>query len=391
MMRLRPLLKRFTRKKKKHEDEIQSAGKKKKFKVSLHFLTKFKRIKDKKADYNVEDDHNLRESAVDLNTTEDEPGYITVHVNAENNELVDVDKTAEEIETGDKTEAVERIEPRESVASALCSKVPGEPKTSSLLRVPDPTTDTDKGVQRRSLDQLISDRLSGTSRESPVWARKQLSYKRRTASNISVYSKQPHDQLETRTVWTQTEISESVKIETVEKMVGPSPAGSLDVKLEEIGVGPSPCGSTDFGVESVFPLVQVENPKLAKIKNRIMNLLNYPSLETCEANICVELLRFPKLPFLIALNRKLSEENALFNVEFLELNGLDYLLALMEYIGEEGLADMCDVVMMLEVSECATSVVNSKAGKDYLIAHGEHIVSMARGRFQFLPFRFGSE
>ena len=396
MMRIRPFLKRFTRKKKKYDTEIQHAEKKS-LRVKLRALTK--RFKSRKKDTRAttEDGYNSRNSNPELTTTEDDPGYVTVHVNADpTDSIVAVETPTEDTEPVDKTEGTDKIEPRESVANALHPKESTETESVTLLRVPDASTDIEKRQQRRSLDQLISDRTSGISTGSPLWTRKHSDDKR-TASNISVYSKQLHDQIETRTVWTQTEKPDNVKNETVERKVGPSPAGSLDVKLEDIGVGPSPagsldvklenvgvgpspCGSTDFGIESKFPIERVENAKLARMKTRILNRLDYPNLDACDANICVELLRFPKLPFLIALNRKLSLENALFNVEFLELNGLDYLLALMDLVSEDGLSDIRDVVMMLELSECATSVVNSNTAKEYLVTHGERIISVARGR-----------
>ena len=404
MMRLRPILKRFTRKKKRTDlaDEIQKVDKKKKKSVKVRLLTQIKRLKSRKKAKEESEDFALDKKNYDgeVECIKDEPGDIVVHVNADDQDL-----------NGDET-MPEKLEPRESVENALREK-PDETDANIQLRVPEVTVN--KEIQRRSLDQLISDRLFGVSHDSPIWSRKRLGTNR-TASNISIYSKQQHEPFETRTVWTQTDKSDNnVRTETSEKLVGPSPGGSLwfglqdtgvgpspatsfgirldnvgvgeaspggslAIKLEDVAVGPSPFGSTEFGVESCFSFEPVENPKLAKIKNRILNRLNCPNLENCEASICVELLRFPKPPFLIALNRKLSEGNALFNVEFLELNGLDYLIILMDYITEDGLANIFDVLMMLIVSECATSLVNSAAGRDYLLAHGEHVISMARGK-----------
>ena len=364
MMRIRPILKRFTRKKKKKEDEIQVANDRKKLTIKSRLLNKVKRLKTgKKAKHAVEDNEENEPNAVVTGVTDEhEAGFVTVHVNADTNEQPDTEK----------------LEPRESVVNALRTKSIDDEKEKDgiLLRVPEGPIN--KNILRRSLDQLISDRTSGISKESPFWSRKQFGA--RSASNISIYSKQQQEHVETRTVWTQTEIPNDSKTDTVEKKVGPSPWGSLDAKLEDIGVGPSPFGSVDFGIDSGISFEPVENPKLAKIKTRILKRFNYPNLDNCEAGICVDLLRFPKPPFLVALNRKLSQDNALFNVEFLELNGLNYLLALMEYIAEEGLRNLVDILMMLLVSECATSVVNSKAGREHLILHGEHIVSMARGK-----------
>ena len=405
MMRIRPLLKRFTRRKKKNDlaDEIQKADKKKKHSVKVRLLAQIKRLKSRKK--TKEEQENLEVDKVDDGNVEDitdDPGDIIVHVNPDDKDIIVDDATPE------------KLEPRETVVNAL-QITPNEhdkDHTENLkLRIPEVTIDKD--IHRRSLDQLISDRLSGVSHDSPLWSRKRLGTNR-TASNISIYSKQQHEPFETRTIWTQTELSDNVRNETVEKLVrpspggslgfrlqdigvgpspstslgvrletvgvGPSPGSSLDTKLEDVGVGPSPYGSKEFGIETSCFIKPVENPRLAKIKTRILRRLNCPNLDHCEASVCVELLRLPKPPFLVALNRKLSDENALFNVEFLELNGLDYLLILMDYIAEDGLATIFDVLLMLVVSECATSLVNSPAGRDYLLAHGEHVVSMARGK-----------
>ena len=408
MLRLRPLLKRFTRRKKKTElaDDIQLADKKKKKQsVKVRLLAQIKRLKSRKKAKEepgefVEDDNNVVDDNVGV--TIDEPGDIIVHVNADDGAVIGDDVL------------LEKLEPRESVVHAL-QTIPNEhdkERTESIqLRVPEITVNKD--LHRRSLDQLISERFSGISHDSPLWPRKRVGTNR-TASNISLYSKQHHGLFETRTIWTQTDLPDNARNETAEKLVGPSPGGSLGFGLQDVGIGPSPAtslgvqldskgvgpsrgsslgtkldyfglgpspfGSTEFGIETSVFSKSVENPRLAKIKTRILRRLNCPNLDNCEASVCLELLRLPKPPFLIALNRKLSQGNALFNVEFLELNGLDYLLILMDYIADNGLASMFDVLMMLVVSECATSLVNSAAGRDYLLAHGEHVVSMARGK-----------
>lgn len=246
-------------------------------------------------------------------------------------------------------------------------------------------------VDGSSFDRLSENRLSKSSFGTGPLSRASM-ISQRSFSNMSMLSlKRGPD---TRTVWTQTEVREKITIacstDDLDKTEGED---KEDVENEETNVTAesevtslTPWSSVDFGVDDVFQREPVVNAKLAAIRDRIVQRLKYPNLENCDPEVSVDLLRYPKLPFLIALNRKISIQGGPFNEEFIAFRGLDCLLEQMEIVASSGLNTLYDVTKMMLISECATSLVNSATGKDFIINHGEHIVSFARGNMFLFSF-----
>jgi len=241
-----------------------------------------------------------------------------------------------------------------------------------------------------SFERMGSNRMSKSSFGTGLSRASMISQK-----SMSIGSVRGPD---TRTVWTQTEGHELTNIPTQTSstnlvddhtaVVQTSTTNLLEVPSRDQSsngglteeTSETTWTSMEFGIEQdVFAREPVENPILAGYKDRINFRLTYPSLEHADAETCVDLLRYAKVPYLVALNRKLSKEGGRFNEQFIEYRGLDMLLILMEEIANDGLGCMFDAVRMVLVSECATSLVNCPTGKDYIISHGEHIVTMARG------------
>lgn len=242
-------------------------------------------------------------------------------------------------------------------------------------------------VDGSSFDRLCENRLSKSSFGTGPLSRASM-ISQRSFSNISMLSLKRGP--ETRTVWTQTEIHEKITIacstDDFDKTEDEDDQEGVEtnVTAESEVTSLTPWSSVDFGVDDVFQREPVVNAKLAAIRDRIVQRLKYPNLENCDPEVSVDLLRYPKLPFLIALNRKIAIQGGAFNEEFIAFRGLDFLLEQMEIVASSGLNTLYDVMKMMLISECATSLVNSATGKDFIINHGEHIVSLARGNVSFL-------
>lgn len=230
-----------------------------------------------------------------------------------------------------------------------------------------------------SLTRLTPDRLSSASIGLKPFFRESTA-SRKSASNLSVAS---FRKSELRTVWTQTEMTESVaetQTSTNNLLTVPSCEENRSRLTSDDGSQfETPWTSMEFGVEELGRR-DVENPVLAAYRDRVVRTLQFPNIDNAEPEVCVDLLHYAKVPYLSALNRKIFSETETFNEEFIAHRGLDYLLILMEEIANEGLTTLHDVTKMMLVSECATSLVNSESGRNFIIDHGEYIVSFARGK-----------
>ncbi|XP_052794467.1 inverted formin-2-like isoform X1 [Mya arenaria] len=241
-----------------------------------------------------------------------------------------------------------------------------------------------------SFERLAPDRLSRSSfGTGPLSRASFISQK-----SLSVASCR-NLKIDTRTIWTQTECTEICTmptqtsstnlIEDSEAAAETNASNLLEVPdrsskcpTPDTSEFATPWTSMEFGVDHGLLIEPVDNPTLAAYKERIIARLTYPDLEFADAEICVDLLRYPKIPYFVILNKKISEEGGKFNESFIEYRGLDMLLILMEEIATAGLESLFDVAKMMLVSECTTSLVNSSTGKEYFINHGEHFVTLAR-------------
>lgn len=296
-----------------------------------------------------------------------------------------------------KSQSENNINSNAGANKGLVSEVNGGPNNITInvechegLEEPEAGEDIGSVSRRSSWNRLTPDRLSGTSfGPGPLSRASMVSQK--SASNMSVASfRKP----EIRTVWTQTEMLEDsvATTQTSNENLDESVAVT-QTSTENLLVPPSkeetsgttsefetPWTSMEFGIEDLARR-NVENHVLAGYRDRIVRTLTFPNLDDAEADLCVELLRVAKIPYLSALNRKISIEGGRFNEQFIEFRGLDFLLILMEEIASAGLVSLHDVTKMMLVSECATSLVNSSSGRDFILDHGEHIVSFARGKY----------
>lgn len=247
----------------------------------------------------------------------------------------------------------------------------------------------------RSLENFSEDRLSKSSFGTCPLSRASM-ISQKSMSNMSMLSYKRGT--ETRTVWTQTEIVEQATkkcstddllhekqvkstsadtqtdVTSIKSSLSKSVTSSINIQGEQL----TPWSSAEFGIDDVFMREPVINPKLVAIRDRIVHRLKYPNIEQSEPEVCVDLLRYPKIPYLVMLNRKISTEGGSFNEEFIALRGLDILIELMEVVSYAGMTSVYDVMKMMLISECATSLVNSASGRDFIINHGEHVVCLAR-------------
>ena len=347
MMRIRETMERIT-KRKKHESDSKGGHKTKgklqklkKLKDGLNIFSKLKRGKKKPADVQTAQFEELEVEE------KEEGGFQRIEITVQKPKEDDVPETEHTVEADFHRDF----------------NTSGEKEPEFLLRSKSDEVLNSERLSKASLVPCVSSRISVISQKSMS-----------NASIISVRKTIPN-----RTVWTQTEVNTvDVDIETgasIENMEQNASDPSLSRSHDQMSFG-----SAEFGVDDVFLREPVVNAKLAAIRDRITFRLRYPCLHHCDPEVCVELLRYPKLPFLISLNRKLSVEDSDFNELFIAFRGLEYLLFLMEEIANAGIEDLYDVMKMLLVSECTTSLVNSTSGRDFIINHGEHIVSLARGK-----------
>ena len=251
--------------------------------------------------------------------------------------------------------------------------------------------DDDKKIDMRnvrSFESLPVDQLSTVSIGTRDHSRASM-ISQRSLSNFSMLSFKQEPT--TRTIWTQTDLQEDATHESsaddiaeeAEEAEEDKEGVKTEVTCASGTQNLTPWSSVDFGVDNVFLREPVVNPKLASIRDRIVHRLKFPCLEHSDPEVVVDLLKYPKLPFLIVLNSKISKEGGSFNEEFIACRGLDFLLEQMEFLACTGLVTLFDVTKMTLLSECATSLVNSASGKDFIINHWEYVVCLIRGRCEF--------
>ncbi|KAL4230062.1 Inverted formin-2 [Mactra antiquata] len=218
------------------------------------------------------------------------------------------------------------------------------------------------------------DRASKSSFGSGLLSVSRTSMSGRSLSNLSVGSSRSIRYKDMRTVWTQISVLPGMELNGFE-----SQDISTGLAVELSTAEPSLNSSIDFGIEDAINDI-VANEKLLEVKNKILQCLIYPDLTDCEVSLCVDMIKISKVPFLVALNKKILRDEGYFNEEFIMSCGIDMLFKELDRISVRGLTDLADVTKAVLISECVAVLFNSESGRKFIMENGEHIACVAKAQ-----------
>ncbi|XP_053399778.1 inverted formin-2-like isoform X2 [Mercenaria mercenaria] len=113
-----------------------------------------------------------------------------------------------------------------------------------------------------------------------------------------------------------------------------------------------------------------KNP-FGRMQSKLLDAISYQNFDSFSPEVCIDFMKSkPSLKFLSALNRKLSQKNKEWNGEFLDLNGGETLLDLVDTLGIRRVTQLSDALLLLECIGCIKTLMNSKMGLAYLVEHG---------------------
>ncbi|XP_014836828.1 PREDICTED: inverted formin-2-like isoform X1 [Poecilia mexicana] len=95
------------------------------------------------------------------------------------------------------------------------------------------------------------------------------------------------------------------------------------------------------------------------------------NLENADPELCIRLLQVPTVVNYSGLRRRLEKSDEPWMVQFLELQGLDLLMAALERLSGRGCARIADALLQLTCVSCIRSVMNSSAGLDFILDNEE--------------------
>ena len=93
---------------------------------------------------------------------------------------------------------------------------------------------------------------------------------------------------------------------------------------------------------------------------------------------CVGLLKSPSVQKYHGIRRKLKSSSDDWMTEFLDKDGMEILLGALERLSSRKL--FVDAVMLLECTCCIKTVLNSKAGLEFMIGHRDFTRRLGRGQ-----------
>lgn len=118
-----------------------------------------------------------------------------------------------------------------------------------------------------------------------------------------------------------------------------------------------------------------------RMQSKILDVLSYQNFDSFAPEVCIDFMKSkPSLQFLSALNRKLNHKNKEWNNEFLDLNGFESLLDLVDVLGIRRVTQLSDAMLLLECIGCVKTLMNSKVGLAYLVEHGDSLKRLVTGK-----------
>lgn len=124
----------------------------------------------------------------------------------------------------------------------------------------------------------------------------------------------------------------------------------------------------------------------AALQGKVLALVSHQNFDSYSPAICVDFLKSPSLKFLSSLNKKLRQNKKDWNNEFLELQGFDILLDLVDSLESKRVSKLTDVQLLLECVGCIKSLLNSKLGVQYFVQHSHCLKKLVKGKSVTLLF-----
>ena len=158
---------------------------------------------------------------------------------------------------------------------------------------------------------------------------------------------------------------------------------SGDSKVKEIPVKDSDNNKQDTVKAKADTKITHKKPgknPLVRIQSKILDALSHSNFDSYTPEICIDFLKSPNLKLLSSLNKKLKQNKADWNEEFLELNGSGVLLDIVDTLGQKRVTQLSDALLLLECVECIKTLMNSKMGLEYLVDHGEYLKKLVKGK-----------
>ncbi|XP_072171506.1 inverted formin-2-like [Diadema setosum] len=101
------------------------------------------------------------------------------------------------------------------------------------------------------------------------------------------------------------------------------------------------------------------------------------SLENSEPELCIQLLRIPSINNYTGLKKRIQTGSTEWLEGFLELDGLEVLLDVVERLSGRGMS-IADAYLQVEIVGCIKAVMNSQTGMDFLIDSTDFTRKLAR-------------
>ena len=130
-----------------------------------------------------------------------------------------------------------------------------------------------------------------------------------------------------------------------------------------------------------------KNP-LVRMQSKILDALSHQNFDSYTPAICIDFLKSPNLKLLSSLNKKLKHNIKEWNEEFLQLQGSDVLMDIVDTLGYKRVTQLSDALLLLESIECIKALMNSKMGLKYLVQHGEYLKKLVKGESCFVFIHF---
>ena len=166
-----------------------------------------------------------------------------------------------------------------------------------------------------------------------------------------------------------TELKDSESIDSSED--DPEPSEVTSINTEE--------GTENDKNETEVKASPKKKYPLKKMQSKLLDAITYQNFESFTPEACIDLMKNANLKFLSSLNKKLKQKNKEWNEEFLDLNGAQGLLDLVDTLGIRRVTQLSDALLLLECIQCIKTIMNSKTGLGYLVEHGPDLNRLVRG------------
>ena len=187
----------------------------------------------------------------------------------------------------------------------------------------------------------------------------------------------------------KTKKTKSKKTDSKNKEVSPS---DLETSPKKDKKEPSPSdsetspkkeGAKEETAESSLKRKKSGKNPFVRIQSKIMDVLSHQNFDAYSPAICIDFLKCPNLKLLSSLNKKLKQNKKDWIEEFLELQGSDALLDLVDMLGFKRVTHLDDALLLLESVSCIKTLMNSKIGLPYLVQHGDYLKKLVKGEIYF--------